>query len=258
MKFIQININEDICQITINRPNQLNALNNDVLDELKVAFEENLKNGKIAGFILTGAGNKAFVAGADIKEMSMMTPDESEVYSKKGQDLTLLIERYPKPVMAAVNGYALGGGCELAMSCHFRYSSTNALFGQPEVSLGLLAGFGGTQRLPRLIGKGRAMELLLSGKMISAEEALLYGLVNKVTSAEELLQDSHKILKKIVRMAPLALEKTIESINSGFDLPLEEGLKNERYLFRSLFTTSDAREGMNAFIQKRRAMFNGK
>ena len=194
MEFIQIDFIEDICQITINRPSQLNALNNVVLDELNIAFGENLEKDTVSGFLLTGAGNKAFVAGADIKEMSVMTPNESKYYSKKGQDLTIFIENSPKPVIAAVNGYALGGGCELAMACHFRYASTNALFGQPEVSLGLLAGFGGTQRLPRLIGKGRAMELLLSGKMINAEDALTYGLVNRVIPPEELIPESYKIL----------------------------------------------------------------
>ncbi len=258
MKYIRVNTENRISMISVNRPDQLNALSSAVLDELILVFTNAINDPAVYGMILTGSGEKAFIAGADIKEMADMSGRDAGEYSKKGQKLTTLIENAPKPVIAAVNGYALGGGCELAMSCHFRYASENARFGQPETSLGLLAGFGGTQRLPRLIGKGHAMELLLTGQWITAEKALSVGLINKIFPIPDLIPEVIKTLSLIVAKAPIALARTIKSINHGIDLPIDEALLEERRLFESLFSTRDAQEGLIAFIEKRKPVFTGK
>jgi len=258
MKYIRVNTENRISMISVNRPDQLNALSSAVLDELILVFTNAINDPAVYGMILTGSGEKAFIAGADIKEMADMSGRDAGEYSKKGQKLTTLIENAPKPVIAAVNGYALGGGCELAMSCHFRYASENARFGQPETSLGLLAGFGGTQRLPRLIGKGHAMELLLTGQWITAEKALSVGLINKIFPIPDLIPEVIKTLSLIVAKAPIALARTIKSINHGIDLPIDEALLEERRLFESLFSTREAQEGLIAFIEKRKPVFTGK
>jgi enoyl-CoA hydratase len=248
----------NVCILTINRPDQYNALNEDVLKELdkNIQYIENEKN--CLAVILTGAGEKAFIAGADIKAMSQMNNRSAQLFSKLGQDLALRIERLHVPVIAAVNGYALGGGNEFAMACHIRYASENAIFGQPEVGLGLIAGFGGTQRLPRLIGKGNAMEILLSGKNITATEAHSMGLVNKVFPSTELMPAAKKLALTISKNSPLAIESTLQAVNEGMEIDLISGLKNEQAAFANLFDSSDACEGLSAFVEKRPPDFKGK
>ncbi len=249
---------EKILICTISRPEVMNALNKEVLNSLKDLFEKARENNEIRGIILTGEGEKAFVAGADIKEFSSYGPMEAYKMSEKGQEIFSLIENFPKPVIAAVNGYALGGGCELALSCHIRIASKNAKFGQPEVNLGIIPGYGGTQRLPRIIGLGRAIELILTGKMIDSEEAFRIGLVNKVVEQNELIEESKKILNQIIEKAPIAIEMALNSIISGIEMTKEEGLKLERSNFANLFSTEDMKEGVSAFIEKRKPNFKGK
>ena len=258
MSLITLELINNVCILTINRPDQYNALNEDVLKELDKNIQciENEKN--CLAVILTGAGEKAFIAGADIKAMSMMDKKSAQSFSKLGQDLTLRIERLHVPVIAAVNGFALGGGNEFAMACHIRYASDNAIFAQPEVSLGLIAGFGGTQRLPRLIGKGNAMEILLSGKNITAKEALSLGLVNKVFPLSELMPAAKKLALTISKNAPLAVGGTLQAVNEGLEIDLISGLKKEQAAFANLFDSSDACEGLSAFIDKRTPDFKGK
>ena len=258
MSLIILELINKVCILTINRPDQYNALNEDVLKELDKNIQciENEKN--CLAVILTGAGEKAFIAGADIKAMSQMDNRSAQTFSKLGQDLALRIERLHVPVIAAVNGYALGGGNEFAMACHIRYASDNAIFGQPEVSLGLIAGFGGTQRLPRLIGKGNAMEILLSGKNITANEALSMGLVNKVFPLKELMPAAKKLALTISKNAPLAIERTLQAVNEGMEIDLISGLKKEQAAFSNLFDSSDTCEGLSAFVEKRTPDFKGK
>ncbi len=246
-----------IFTITINRPDKLNALNMAVFAELNLAFEEVKSNAAIRSVIITGAGEKAFVAGADISEFSKFSKQEAMKLSADGQATFFRIENCSKPVVAAVNGFALGGGCELAMSCHFRIASANAKFGQPEVNLGLIPGYGGTQRLAQLIGKGRAMELLMSAGMIDATTALQYGLVNYVVPAEELLTKTISILTVINSKAPLAVAACIESANAVFD-ETKNGFQVEIEAFGNSFDTADMKEGTTAFLEKRKAVFTGK
>ena len=255
MSIVRSELKNNVYTLTINRPDQYNALNVDVLQLLdeKIKLIEMKKNCRVV--ILTGMGEKAFIAGADIKAMSNMDPLSAKEFSKLGQDLTRRIENLHVPVIAAVNGFALGGGCEFAMACHIRYASENAIFGQPEVSLGLIAGFGGTQRLPRLIGKGRAMEILLSGKNISSKEALEIGLANKVLPPTELMPAVEKLALIIANNAPLAIESTIKAVNEGMELDLSSGLKKEQTAFMKIFSSSDAYEGLSAFIEKRSPKF---
>jgi enoyl-CoA hydratase len=208
--------------------------------------------------ILTGAGEKAFVAGADINELAVQTPVQGKERSQFGQKVLDLMENLGKPVIAAINGYALGGGCELAMACTFRIASENARLGQPEVKLGIIPGYGGTQRLPRLVGKGLAMELVLTGEMISAEEAHRIGLVNHVTSKEELLPTAEKIARQMMANAPLAIRFCLEAVNSGLEMPQDEAMLLEATLFGLICTTEDMREGTRAFVEKRKANFQGK
>jgi len=242
----------------ISRTEAMNALNKDVLWSLKKLFEEAREDKETSGIILTGDGEKAFVAGADIKEFSSYGPFEAYKMAERGQEIFSLIENFPKPVLAAVNGYALGGGCELALSCHIRIASKTAKFGQPEVNLGIIPGYGGTQRLSRIVGVGRAIELILTGKMIDAEEAFRIGLVNKVVEQGELLQEAKKILNQIIEKAPIAIELALNSIISGIEMTKDEGLKLERANFATLFSTEDMKEGVSAFIEKRKPNFKGK
>lgn len=248
---------DNIATLTINRPKKLNALSDATFDDLKGALEGVLGNDSVSAIIVTGAGEKAFVAGADISELHSATADQGYHISKKGQHIFNMLMNSPKPVIAAINGFALGGGCELAMACHFRYASENAKFGQPEVNLGLIPGYAGTQRLTRLIGKGRAMELLLTGDMIDAEEALRVGLVNKVFPADSLLAESKKTAQKIASKAPLAIKYCIETVNRGEDISLGEAENLEAAYFGLVHASEDAKHGCDAFLKKEKPAFKG-
>ncbi|HLG40763.1 MAG TPA: enoyl-CoA hydratase-related protein [Chitinophagaceae bacterium] len=245
-----------ICTIVINRPDKLNALNKEVFNELEKAIDEVYRDPEIRSAIITGAGSKAFVAGADISEFLELTPEQAPSLAKRGQIVFDKIENSPKPIVAAVNGFALGGGCELALACHFIYASENAKFGQPEVNLGLIPGYGGTQRLAQVAGRNRAMELIMTGKMISAREAMQYGIVNEVTTAEELLVKVKEVLTLIQTKAPVAVTKVIECINN-FD-HTQQGYDFEIQKFGECFQTEDMKEGALAFLEKRKADFKGK
>ena len=247
---------EGIFTITINRPDKLNALNKEVFTDIEAAVDEINSNPEIKSAIITGAGPKAFVAGADISEFGSLTKEAGMALAKRGQDIFFKIEQSKKPIIAAVNGFALGGGCELAMACHFRIASDNAKFGQPEVNLGLIPGYGGTQRLTQLIGKGRAIELLISATMIDAATALQYGLVNYVVSPEELLNKAKSILQTINTKAPIAVARCIEAANAVFD-ETRDGFAAEVTAFGECFDTADMKEGAAAFLEKRKAVFTG-
>ena len=252
-----VEIENRIATITINRPDKLNALNKTVIEELSKALDELIADTNVQAAIITGSGPKAFVAGADISEFSSLDAAGGKALAKRGQDLVFSrIENSPKPIVAAVNGFALGGGCELAMACHFRVASEQAKFGQPEVNLGLIPGYGGTQRLVQLIGKGRAMELLMTGNMIDAATALQYGLVNHVVKADELLSKTRAILELINAKAPLAIAGCIKAANAVFN-ESEDGYAIEIETFGSLIATADAKEGATAFLEKRKAQFKG-
>ncbi|MBL7744181.1 MAG: enoyl-CoA hydratase/isomerase family protein [Chitinophagaceae bacterium] len=246
-----------ICTITVNRPDKLNALNKAVFDDLNTALDDIQVNDNIKSVIITGAGVKAFVAGADITEFSGLNKEQAKALAQRGQDTFFRIENSSKPIVAAVNGFALGGGCELAMACHFRVASENAKFGQPEVNLGLIPGYGGTQRLVQLVGKGKAMELLMSAHIIDANEAKQYGLVNHVTTAESLLERTKEILTIINSKAPLAVAGCIKAANAVFD-ETRDGYSAEIDEFGNAFATEDMIEGTTAFLEKRKADFKGK
>ena len=247
-----------ILTITINRPDKLNALNKAVIEELSLAIEEIYTQPEIRSAIITGSGQKAFVAGADISEFLALDAAGGKALAQKGQDILFTkIEKSPKPIVAAVNGFALGGGCELAMACHFRICSDSAKFGQPEVNLGLIPGYGGTQRLTQLIGKGRATELLMTGNMIDANTALQYGLVNYVVPQDELLNKTRSILDIINTKAPLAITAVIKTVNAVFD-ETKNGFDIEINEFGKCFGTADMKEGATAFLEKRKANFTGK
>jgi len=248
-------LEDNILTVTVNRPDKLNAINEVVMRELGEVVQEIYSNEAIRSAIITGAGPKAFVAGADISEFNGVREDGTAL-SKKGQDIFSGIERSPKPIIAAVNGFALGAGCELAMSCHFRIASVNAKFGQPEVNLGLVPGYGGTQRLVQLIGKGRALEMLLTANMIDANTALQSGLVNYVVEPDQLLPKTLEILKLINTKAPLAIAGCIKAANAVF--VNADGYEIEAKLFGELFATEDLKEGKEAFLGKRKAIFKGK
>ena len=244
--------------IIINRPDKLNALNRGTIKELYKAFLSFKEDTEVKAIILSGSGEKAFVAGADISELARLDFTTGKKYVLEGQELTKLIENFNKPVIAAINGYALGGGTELALACHMRIASENAKMGQPEVKLGLIPGFGGTQRLARLVGKGKAMELVLSGKRIDAQEALRIGLVNQVVSLEDLFPTCEALAREIIANGPLAVEYGIEDVNKGLDQTLEKGLLLEAELFGKACGTEDSKEGTMAFLEKRKAKFQGR
>ncbi len=246
-----------IARVTVDRPDKLNALNDAVIGELQHCFEALRDDDSVRAVILTGAGEKAFVAGADIGELAKQTPLQARPLAQKGQHLMDTIEGLPKPVIAAVNGFALGGGCELAMACHLRFASDNALLGLPEVTLGIIPGYGGTQRLPRLVGKGRAMELILSAKPIDAAEAHRIGLVNKVFPQAELIPATEKALRKMLGHGPVAMRFALDAVNHGSEMPLADGLDYEATFFGLLAATDDVKEGMTAFLEKRPAHFQG-
>jgi enoyl-CoA hydratase len=253
---ILIETEEKIAVLTINRPNQLNALNSETIAELSSAFKNLEADNNVKAIIITGSGEKAFVAGADIKEFSHFNIAQGKELSAKGHQILFdLVQNLTTPVIAAVNGFALGGGLELAMSCHFRLASDNAKLGLPEVTLGVIPGYGGTQRLAQLVGKGRAMEMIMTAKMISAEEALNYGLVNQVTPQEELLATCKKIALKIVKNSSTAIASAINAINAGYTDGVN-GFNIEIEEFGNCFGTEDFKEGTTAFIEKRKANFN--
>lgn len=253
-----VSYDDGICTITINRERALNALNKSVFDELNHYFSvEGPSREDLSGVIITGAGPKAFAAGADIKEFMALDEEKAASMSRKGQNIFFLIEQFDKPVIAAVNGFSLGGGCELAMACHMRVAGAKAKFGQPEVNLGICPGYGGTQRLIQLIGKGKATELLLTADLIGAEEAHRLGLVNHVVEPGEEVNKAREILKKIATKAPLAIAKTIDCVNAHFD-KIVDGFEYEVKTFGALASSEDFKEGASAFIEKRRANFKGK
>ncbi len=243
--------------ITLNRPDKLNALNRRTLEELDAVFSEIEQDNQIKGILLSGAGDKAFAAGADIGEIQNLDLAEGKEFARFGQRIFTRIENCKKPVIALVNGFALGGGCELAMSCHIRLASENAKFGQPEVNLGVIPGYGGTQRMARLIGKGRALELLLTGTMITAERAYETGLVNQVFPAAELEAAGRKMLSTIFNKAPLAISYVLETVNRGLNLSLEEGIRLEADYFGQSCASEDMKEGTGAFLEKRKPEFKG-
>ncbi len=244
--------------ITINRPDKLNALNRETVDELRSAFLGYRDDADVRAVILTGSGEKAFIAGADIAELSRLDGESGRAYVRNGQDLTKMVESFSKPVIAAINGFALGGGTEMALACHVRIASENAKLGQPEVKLGLIPGFGGTQRLSRLVGKGKALEMILTGKIIGAQEALHIGLVNQVVPLAELIPVSEALAREMTANGPLALAYGIEAVHKGFDIPLDEALEMEAELFGRSCATADAKEGTQAFLEKRKPEFQGK
>lgn len=254
-KTLLSSLENGILTITINRPDKLNALNRDVMTDLNAVLNEAEKNPDIKAVVITGSGEKAFVAGADISEFVGLSSEEGKALAKTGQDIFSRIENCTKPIIAAVNGFALGGGCELAMACHFRIASDNAKFGQPEVNLGLIPGYGGTQRLVQLIGKGRALELLMTGNIIDASIALEYGLVNHVVPQDDLLSKAKMVLEQIISKAPLAISKCIASVNAVFSN--ENGYEIELNSFGECFGTNDMKEGTSAFLEKRKPHFKG-
>lgn len=251
-------VRDGLAVVTINRPDKLNALNDQVMAELSDAVERIATDAAIKGVILTGSGPKAFVAGADIGDLSRQGPFDGKARAMRGQAVLRRLETCGKPSIAAVNGFALGGGCELAMACTLRVASESAKFGQPEVKLGIAPGYGGTQRLPRLVGKGAALQLILTAEMIDAKEAHRIGLVNKVVPAADLLAESEKLLRGILAMGPLAVRLSMEAVDQGLEMTLDEGLLLEANHFGLLAATQDMREGTTAFLEKRPAKFEGK
>lgn len=250
-------LSDGILTVTVNRPDKLNALNSDVIRELGEVTDEILSNDDIKAAILTGSGEKSFVAGADIAEFTPLDRAGAQALAQKGQDTFARIEASPKPIVAAVNGFALGGGCELAMSCHFRTAAEGARFGQPEVNLGLIPGYGGTQRLTQLVGKGKSMELTLTGDMLGAEDAKAWGLVNHVFPPMDLIDETRKIVAKILTKAPVAVAKSIACINDAARADVR-GFEKEIERFGDCFETEDVREGTGAFLEKRKPVFTGK
>ncbi len=255
-KNIQTELNNGILTATISRPESLNALNIETIESIGLLINEVQDNNELKALIITGSGEKAFVAGADITEIAMLNEVNARKFAEKGQEIFSTIENCPKPVIAAVNGFALGGGCELAMACHMRVATTNAKFGQPEVNLGVIPGYGGTQRLTQLVGKGKALELLMTGDMISAQEALNLGLVNHVVETiQEMHELSNKIISKILSKAPLAIGMVVNCVNATFTN--EDGYQTEANDFAHCATTADFKEGTAAFLEKRKPLFKG-
>ena len=251
-------IKDGIAFVTINRPDKLNALNDQVMLELGSAVDRLTTEAEIKGAILTGAGPKSFVAGADVGDLSRQGPFDGKARAQRGQAVLRRLETCGKPVIAAINGFALGGGCELAMACHIRIAGENAKFGQPEVKLGIAPGYGGTQRLPRIVGKGVALQLILTGEMIDAQEAYRIGLVNKIVPSADVLAESEKMMRGILAMGPLAVRLAMEAVDQGLEMTLDEGLLLEANHFGLLAATSDMKEGTTAFLEKRAAKFQGR
>lgn len=251
MKYVTYDGEQNYSVIMINRPRELNALNTDVLKELNQTLDM-IDLNRIRALIITGAGDKAFVAGADISEMHQLTKEEGETFSRLGNSLFRRIETFPIPVIAAVNGYALGGGCELALSCDIRICSENAVFGQPETGLGIIPGFGGTQRLSRIVGAGRAKEMIYTARKVKSDEAYRIGLVNAVYPREELMEQAMNTASRIARNAPIAVRVAKEAINSGLQTDIENGARIEERLFGSCFDTEDQKLGMSAFLEKKK------
>ena len=249
---------DSIAYVTLNRPKVLNALNKKTWADLRTAFEAARDDAAVRGVILTGAGDKAFIAGADISELANVSAVEAEESSTFGQEVLNVVENLGKPVIAAINGFALGGGCETAMACTIRVASEHAKFGQPEVKLGLIPGGGGTQRLPRLVGKGRALQIILSGEIISAQEAYRIGLVNEVVPAANLIPRAEAILKQIFSNAPVAVKYSLEAVNKGLETSQDEGLALEASFFGLCAGTEDKKEGTSAFLEKRAPQFQGR
>src|SRR3954447_16227358 len=255
---LRLDTKNQIAYVTIDRPKVLNALNMATMGELRSVFTQLKDDREVRVVILTGAGEKSFVAGADIGELQKNNPLEAKEYTHRGQAVLDLIENLGKPVIACLNGFALGGGCEIAMACTMRLASENAKLGQPEVKLGIIPGYGGTQRLPRLVGKGIAQQMLLAGDMITAQEAHRIGIVNEVTTPAELIPRAEAIAHKIIANAPLAVQFAMEAVNKGMEMPLAEGLYLEATLFAVCCATEDKEEGTTAFLEKRQAQFKGK
>ncbi|HEX8276159.1 MAG TPA: enoyl-CoA hydratase-related protein [Longimicrobiaceae bacterium] len=255
---LQLDVQDGIAVLSVNRPDKLNALNEQTIRELDAAVREVTERADVRGIIVTGTGSKAFVAGADIAELAKMGPVDGVEVSRLGQRVFRAIELSRKPVIAAVNGFALGGGCELALACHLRIAAENAKFGLPEVKLGIIPGYGGTLRLPRIVGKGRALELMLTAEMIDAQEAHRIGLANKVVPQAELLDAARAMMKTILKNGPVALGLAIECATRGMEMSVDDGLALESNLFGLLAATEDMREGMSAFLEKRAADFHGR
>lgn len=257
-QYIILEVKNKIAWLTFNRPDKLNAVNLQVIEEVRQAFASFETDTNVGVVILTGAGEKAFVAGSDIGILATYDPAAAKNYSEVGNKVLSYIQNFPKPVIAAVNGFALGSGCEIAMACHIRIASDNAKFGQPEVNLGLIPGHGGTQRLARIVGIGKAMELTLTGNVIDANEAFRIGLVNKVLPLAELKSTTEALAQTILTKAPPAIALAIKALNSNLEMPLTNGLKYEAELFSECFKTEDMKEGTKAFLEKRKPVFKGK
>ena len=253
--YVKDKIIDHVGILTIQREEALNALNPDVLKELNSMLIKLISNHNVDSIIITGAGEKAFIAGADIKLMQSFDKKQARDFGELGQNLTLEIENSPKPVLAAVNGFALGGGCEIAISCHIRYASENAFFAQPEVKLGIIPGWGGTQRLPRIVGKGNATELIIGGHMINSQEALRIGLVNKIISPEKLMDESINFCKELQKNGPTSISNSLKCINDSYDYSLKDGLETELEAFSNSFGSKEADEGLLAFVDKRKPKF---
>jgi len=257
-KNLKIEIEDRIALLTLNQPEVLNALNQSTMEELEEVFRKRLAQDDVGAVIVTGAGDKAFAAGADIKEVAALDPLEARAVSRQGHRILEVIEGFSRPVIAAINGFCLGGGCELALACHIRIAAESAQIGLPEVKLGLIPGYGGTQRLPRLVGKGKAMEMILSGESIGAQEAQRIGLVNGVVPLKDLISRCRELATRILANGPLAVRYCIEAINSGLDMSLQEATRLEASLFSLCCATQDMKEGTRAFLEKKKPQFKGR
>jgi enoyl-CoA hydratase len=255
---VKLEKKDGVAFVTVSRPKKLNALNRQTIEELDALFAVLASDDEVKGVVVTGSGEKAFVAGADIEELTGLDPEAGRTLSQRGQRVFDRIEWLGKPVVAAVNGFALGGGCELALACHVRIASESASLGTPEVKLGLMCGYGGTQRLPRLVGRGAALEILLTGERVEAEEARRLGLVSRVVPLERLLPEAESLVRKMVANGPLALKATLEAVHGGLDRPMAEAQEGEAQLFGELCGSADATEGTRAFLEKRAPRFRGR